>query len=147
MGPVEAIQIQVKMFTHRRLSYKNGQTKIGFSLYDSRNTTTITNIKPQETKSFKFEGGWLDVNARVQEPPQHNVMEIMVVYRRPQDLKEYSESAFYFVNPDGHWVPEKDSSLKGEPYKSMKKELIEIERGGPLSIYKEIGGDRLHTNK
>jgi len=147
MGPVEAVQIQVKMYSHRRLSYKTGETKIGMSLSDSSNTTTIPSINPQETKSFKFNEGWLNVNARLQEPPQNNVMEIMVIYRCPQDLEEYSESAYYFVNPDGHWVSETSSSLNGEPYESMKKELLEIDRGGPFSVYQENGGDRLHPNK
>ncbi len=147
MGPVEAVQVQVKIFAHRRVSYKTGETKIGMSLYDSSNKTTIPSIIPQETKLFQFNKGWLDGNARIQKPPQHNVMEIMVIYRHPQDLEEYSESAYYFVDPDGHWVHETSSSLKGEPYESMKKELLEMNREVPFSIYQEFGGDRLHPNK
>lgn len=147
-GPVEAVHVQIKMISHRYIpGHIPNQKKMSMSMLDSTNTTTISSIQPQETKSYKFREGWLDSNARIQEPPQHNVMEILVTYRHPQDLEEYSESAYYFVNPGGFWVPEGSSSLKGELYESLRMRLSGVVREGPSSVYKEWPGDPMHTNK
>lgn len=143
IGPVEAVQIKVEMISHR---YIPGQKKMSLSLKNTINTTAISTIPPQETRAYKFQDGWLEANARLQDPPQCYVMEILVTYRRPQDLKEYSESAYYFVDPAGLWVPENSSSLQGEPYDSMKTALFKMDRGS-FSIYREWEGDRLHSNR
>ena len=143
IGPIEAVQVKVEMFSHR---YFPKTKKIQASLQNSSNTTIISKIDPQETRSCKFKKGWLEESARVQEPPQNNVMEIMITYRRPQDLKEYKESAFYFVNPDGLWVPEGEYLLKGELYESIKKALFIVDRG-QFSVYRELSGDPLHSNQ
>jgi hypothetical protein len=142
-GPIEAIQIKVEMISHRYFPQKKGFMA---SLRNSINTTTISSIKPQETKSYEFQEGWLNSNARLQDPVQFNVMEILVTYRRPQDLKDYSDSAYYFINPNGLWVCEGSNSLKGEPYESMMTALFKLNRG-PFSIYREWEGDRLHSNR
>jgi hypothetical protein len=142
-GPVEAIQIKVEMISYRYFPEKQ---KFLMALKDSSNTTTISKIAPQETKSYRFLEGWLDANARLRDPPQCNVMEIRVTYRRPQDLEEYSESAYYFVDPDGLWVQEGSSSLKGDLYDSMGRALFSVDRGR-LSVYREWDGDPLHPNR
>lgn len=142
-GPVEAVQVKVQMVSHR---YFPARQMIQISLTGSNETTAISEIGPQATKSYAFGKGWLNTNARVQEPAQHNIMEIMVTYRRPQDLREYSESAYYFVNPDGLWVGERDSSLKGELYESMRTAVSKLDRG-PFSVYEERSGDPLHPNQ
>lgn len=142
-GPVEAVQTRVQMISHRFFP----QTKtIQVSVSASWDTTTTPKIIPQETKSYEFRKGWLDINARLNDPPQCNIMEILLTYRRPQDLKEYSESAYYFVDPNGFWVHEGSSSLKGEPYESMRTALFKVYRG-PHSVYTEWDGDPLHSNE
>ena len=143
-GPVEAVHIKVQMISHR---YFPTRQMIQISLTGSNETTSISTIAPQETKLNAFPKGWLDSNARLQDPPQFNIIEILLTYRRPQDLKAYSESAYYFVNPDGLWVHERSDSLKGELYESMKAALLKINRRGPGSVYREWGGDSLHPNE
>lgn len=145
IGPVEAVQVKVQLISHR---YYPTTEMIQISLTGPGGTTSISTIAPQETKSYTFPKGWLDTNARLQNPPQCNIIEILLTYRRPQDLREYSESAYYFVDPNGFWVPETSSSLKGELYESMKAALLKINRKGPMSLlYREWGGDSLHPNE
>jgi hypothetical protein len=144
IGPVEAVQVKVQLISHR---YFPTRQMIQVSLTGSDEVTSILKIAPQEWKWKAFPEGWLETNARLQNPPQCNIIEILLTYRRPQDLKEYSESAYYFVDPNGFWVPERSSSLKGELYESMKAALLKINREGPGSIYREWAGDSLHPNE
>ena len=143
IGPVEAVQVKVQLISHR---YFPATEMIQISLTGTDETTSISTIAPQETKSCVFPKGWLDSNARLHDPPQCNIMEILLNYRRPQDLKAYSESAYCFVDPNGFWTTETSSSLKGELYESMKAALLKINREGPGSIYREWDGDSLHPN-
>ena len=113
---------------------------------NSMNDIFIEKIDPQKTKSYKFCEGWINTNARLHNPPQHNIMEIQITYRRPQDLEEYNESAYYFVNPDGLWVSEKSSSLDSELYESIKSAIFNIDKEKKY-IYKEWERDKLHSNK
>ncbi len=144
VGPIEARQIKIKMFSHRYFTQTNN---INISGTFSENDCYIKSLLPQETKGFKFRKGWLDTNARLAQLPQHNIMEIKITYRRPQDLKEYDESAFYFVNQDGLWVPEKSSSLNTEFYKKLKEILFKRMSDENNMIYQEHNGDLLHSNK
>jgi|GEM_PF-6007095 len=143
IGPIEAQQIKIKMLSHR---YSPKQNRIFMSGSNSMNDIFIEKIDPQKTKSYKFREGWINTNARVHNPPQHNIMEIKITYRRPQDLEEYNESAYYFVNPDDLWVSEKSSSLDSELYESIKSAILNIDKEENY-IYKEWEGDKLHSNK
>lgn len=144
IGPVEAVQVKVQLISHR---YLLTSQEIGLSLTRSDLVTSIPKVAPQEWKWKAFPEGWLDTNARLQNPPQCNIMEILLTYRRPQDLKEYSESAYYFIDPNGLWKPERSGSLKGELYESMKAALPKINREGPGSMYGEWRSDSLHPNE
>lgn len=143
IGPIEAQQIKIKMLSHRYFLKKN---EILISGSNSMNDIFIEKIEPQKIKSYKFREGWINTNARLQNPPQHNIMEIQITYRRPQDLEEYSESAYYFVNPEGFWVGEKSSSLDSELYESIKSAILNIDKEENY-IYKEWERDKLHSNK
>lgn len=146
-GPVEAVQVKVQFFTHW-YSSKLDMIQIAGKTGGPGTTSIIETIKPQEVKGFEFPRGFLDTNARLYDPPQHNILEILITYRRPQDLNEYSESAYYFVNADGLWVPEMENSIRGaEPYESMRAALSRLKRTGPGSPYMEWGGDILHVNE
>jgi len=143
-GPVEAVQIRIRMFTHRYFS-KTGTVRM--SLNNSLHDIDAGKLTPRESKDYIFNDTWLNINARLIQPPEHNIMEIQITYRRPQDLKEYDESAFYFVNPKGSWAPENSSSLNTEPYKKIKKEMFDYKYKRMWDIiYKEWSGDSLHEN-
>jgi len=142
IGPIEAVQVNIQMYSHRFL-----QTgKLGVTLRESTNDIFIEKLSPQKGKAFEFNNSWLNTNARLAIPVQNNVMEIRIIYRRPQDLKEYDESAFYFVNPNGVWVPETESSLNTDFYEALKAELFGTIIKDSL-VYKEWGGDRLHPKE
>lgn len=138
-GPVDAVQVEVKLWAHR---FSSEQKKFYISLNDS--SENLGRIKPQETKSVKFQNGWLMTNARIEKPVQANVMEIRISYRRPQDLREYTKSAFYFVDPNESWVPERSSSLDSELYKTMMAALFDYVEQKQTILYFEVDGDRLH---
>jgi hypothetical protein len=142
VGSVDAVQIRVEMIAHR---FFPSSGKIQVQLRNSETEVVIDKLPPQSWRNFGFPKGWLDTNARLANQPECNVMEIWIRYRRPQDLKEYNESAFYFISPDGLWVPETDSCLSTEFYQKLKEALFEaVNRKGPLSVYNEYHGDRLH---
>jgi hypothetical protein len=143
-GPLEAVQIKVQMILHR---YFPETKMVQGHVTATWNTSAIPKLEPQETKAYAFREGFLETESRIQNPPQYNIMEILLTYRRPQDLKEYSESAYYFVNPNGLWVHEEESSLKGELYESMRAALVKMDRLGPVSVYREWPGDPLHRNE
>lgn len=143
IGPIEAQQIKIKMLFHRYSPEKN---KIIMSKSDSMNDIFVEKIDPQKTKSYKFREGWLNTHATLYNPPQLNIMEIQITYRHPQNLEEYNESAYYFVNPDGLWFGEKSCSLDSELYESIKLAIFNIDKEEKY-IYKEWEGDKLHSNK
>jgi hypothetical protein len=143
VGPVEAQQIKILRISHR---YSSDANKIFASGSASTNDVFIEKLNPQESKSYKFHLDWINTNARLHEPVQHNVMEIKITYRRPQDLEEYDESAYYFVNPDGLWVSEASSSLNSTLYESIKSAIFNVNKDENM-IYKEFEQDKLHSNK
>jgi hypothetical protein len=115
----------------------------------SGNDAFFETIAPRGTKVVNFQKGWLERNARLEAPPHHNILEIRLQYRRAQDLEAYDVSAFYFINPDGRWVSEDDSSLRDAIYHALK----EAAKGYRLTIPKLFlrplyeDGDFLHENK
>jgi hypothetical protein len=141
VGPVEAQQIEIKMYSHR---FSEKTETVHISVSGSENDVLIGELNPQETKGFNFSDGWLNTNARVALPPQNNIMELRITYRRPQDLKEYVESAYYFVDPAGMWVTEASSSLDTDLYKTMKRALFDMTSEKENPIYHDWGGDMLH---
>jgi len=58
-----------------------------------------------------------------EEQKQYRILEINLNYRREVDLKEYSESAFFFYSPDGIWVNETSSALDSALYEQMKNAI------------------------
>lgn len=144
IGPVDAVQVTVKMYSHR---YFPSLGKISFTLECSENNAFFERIEPRGREVVKFREGWLDSNARVQVPPQHNILEIRIEYRRDQDLEAFNFSAFYYVNSDGRWVSETDSSLREPIYHTLKEAANDHSSSFPqyfLGRYEE--GDVLHKN-
>jgi len=140
IGSIDALQVKIQMYSHRFFP-ETGEIQV--IVQDSTNNIFIEGIRPQESRAFKFNNTWLNVSARLETPVQNNVIEIRITYRRPQDLKEYDESAFYFVNPDGLWASEKDSSLNTEFYETIKVAVFGLTLKDAF-IYNEWEGDRLH---
>ena len=140
-GPIDAVQLEIQLISHRYFPHKK---KILVTGSGSNRTYSIPKLSPQQRKGFLFPKGWLNSNARLQEPPEHNVMEIRLTYRRESDKHQFSESSFYFVDPEGRWVSEFSSSLTPyyEPIKQAALEASNWYPPGDLSH-----SDRLHPRQ
>lgn len=117
-GPVEALQIEVHLITYR---YDGSIIKVVGYGTGTDEHYQADKIDPFRSGFFPFKEIFLDVNARIQKPAQHNAFEIRISYRRPPDMTYYTESAYYFVNPDGDWVNENNGSLVPERYNPIMK--------------------------
>jgi len=137
-GPIEALQLEAKLITHR---YFEKTKDIRVSGTGSESSFAIAKLEPLKTAIFEIPEHFLYVNAMLHEPKEHNVLELRVTYRRSPDFMIFSESAFYFVNPDGLWVSESSSSLNPEVYEIVKQAAYQmLSRDVPLNI----GSDRLY---
>ena len=137
-GPVDALQLKAKLIAHR---YYEKTKNIRISGTGSETIFAVQKLEPLKTVIFEVPEHFLYVNAMIQEPKEYNVLELRIDYRRPPDLKSFSESAFYFVNPDGVWVSESSSSLKPETYETIKNAAYAmLSRNSPLNL----GWDKLY---
>ncbi len=145
-GPVEAVQVSANVLSRR---YYPSAKQIAVTVGGSVNKAHFAKIEPNQTEVFAFERGWLDTNARLHEPPHHNIMELRLEYRRPQDLQIYGVSAIYFVNPDGKWVPETDNSVQTPSYNELREAVLSHRLTMPkrFSLPRAEEGDLLHEDK
>ncbi len=124
-GPGGAEQLTINLCTH---FFKDGKIK----LFDpgTEKQYIVPRLDPLTLPvTFPFDEDWLNVNARLQKPLEHNIIEIRLTYRVPPDLNQkFQESAFYFINPEGRWVSENDSSLKPEIYNQMRHAVLEASK-------------------
>jgi hypothetical protein len=140
-GPVDALQLEASLITHR---YFEKEKQIRVSGAGSDSSFAIPKLEPLKSAAFEVSEHFLYVNAMIQKPKEHNVLELRVTYRRPPDFALFSESAFYFVNPDGLWVPESSNSLKPDVYNMIKKAAYNMLN---RDIPREIEWDRLYPVK
>ncbi|MFH2137401.1 MAG: hypothetical protein ABII88_02695 [Candidatus Omnitrophota bacterium] len=143
IGPIDALQVKVEMYTHRFIP-KTG--KFPVSTRDSSHEHYVPKLEPQKPEAFKFSSHWLNVNSRVAIPPENNVIEIRITYRRPKDLKEFDESAFFFISPENNWVGENETIINTETYDKIKAALFKYVTKETIPIYDEWRGDLLHEN-
>ena len=136
-GPIEAQQLEIQLISHRYIPQKGG---IGLSTFGTEERYRVPKLEPFSSQLFKFPELWLEVNARIQKPPHHNIMEIRLKYRRPVDLAVYEASAFYFINPSGCWVTENDQSLQPEVYEPIKYAVFKASE----KEFRYLGQDKLH---
>ncbi len=137
-GPVDAHQLEAKFITHQ---YYEKTKKIQVSGRGSDTTFTIPKLSPFKDVTFEVSEHFLYGNAMLQEPKEYNILELRISYRRFPDYPKFSESAFYYVNPDGLWVGEYSSSLSSDLYERLKQAAYAM-----LSkdITLDLGWDRLH---
>lgn len=122
IGPVEAVQVEIQFITH----YYNGVSgTIGVSGMSSEEHWSIDELFPLDYSAHVVSKFFLDTNARLYEPIEHNIIEARILYRRNPDRKLFVKRAFYFISPEGIWVPENSSALKSDIYSKMKQELLE----------------------
>lgn len=108
VGPVNAVQLTIDLIS---LRYSPKKNSIDVYVSGSEHTQYVEALAPHHEVSFPFEDHFLEVNARLESPVEHNVFAIRVTYRRDSDRRRFVARSFYFVNPDGRWVSENDSSL------------------------------------
>ena len=86
---------------------------------------SIPQLAPFKQEIFEVKSHFLYGQAMLQNPPEHNILEIRLVYSRAPYMPQLAESAFYFVSPDGLWVGEHSSVLLPEKYDPIKQAAIE----------------------
>lgn len=138
-GPGIAEQLIIDLCTH---FFKDGKIKKFIYGNEPKLQYKISELKPLTPPiTFLFDEDWLNVNARLQKPLEHNIIEIRLTYRVPPDLNQkFQESTFYFINPEGRWVSENNSSLKPEIYNQMRHAVLEASK----SLKTDYRHDPLH---
>ena len=119
-GPVDAIQVQVRFYFHK---YFPKLQKVHASATGSDLQWTIDKLAPLKPENIEInESSLNDLLPAISNNEKHyHILEIRLNYRHEVGLKEYSESAFYFVSPEGKWVNETSSALNSEIYKPIKE--------------------------
>jgi len=122
-GPIDAVQVQVQFYFHK---YSEEQQKVVISGWDSGQQWTLDRLP--SLKQVNIGVNELSLKGMLPALSDHEkycrILEIRLNYRREVDLKKYSERAFYFVNPDGEWVSERDSTLNSDFYKEIKEAVF-----------------------
>ncbi len=141
-GPVDAIQVQIQFHFHQYLPSKK---KIGVTMTETDLQWTIDRLPPLKQVDIKFnEVSLFTVLPAVNTREDHyRILEIRLIYRREVDLKEYDESAFYFVNQEGIWIGEHNNSLDPEIYGPIKEAAFS--RFNIESDRLDISSDTLHS--
>lgn len=117
-GPVDAVQLRARFYV---LRYFPKKKKIGAVATGSNLQWTISRLSPTKTATIKIKESQLSSLLPVFENKENRVLEMRLTYRRDVDLKQYSVSAFYFMNQEGKWVNERSSSLDAKIYNPIKE--------------------------
>lgn len=117
-GPVDALQIEAALISHR---YSDKTNDVKVSLISTETSFFSETLKPFKKIIFPVPAHFLYGNAMIEEPRTNNILQFKITYKRPPDFKSNTESAFYYVDPDGIWVRENSNSLTDEKYRHIKK--------------------------
>ena len=137
-GPVDAYQLEIHLVHHRYIKELN---KISISGGGTETRHTIPKLLPFKQVVFTVPKHFIYGQALIQNLPEHNVLEIRMVYRRSPDMAQFADSSFYFVSPDGLWVGEHSSALVPETYGPIKQAAFEMLKRSQI---KDLHWDTLH---
>jgi len=141
-GPLQVLQLEIQPIAHRYLA---NEKKFALAQWGSEELQVVDKLEPLRSISFAFSDHWLNLEARMQEPSEHNVMEIRLTYRCPPDMRQFVEGAFYFLSPEGRWVGENDASLTPEVYEPLKQAVLEF--AAEITTDTTYASDILHPIK
>ena len=123
-GPVDAIQVQVQFHFLRYFPDQNN-IRAAMTMTGSDLQWTIERLPPLKSVDIKFNETLLSSYLpAINFEQHHRILEILLIYRREVDLKEYNESAFYFMSQEGLWVTENNTALDSELYKPIKEAVF-----------------------
>ncbi len=122
-GPIEATELVVEPIKYEywgkdrrfKTASKNSILRFTHPKLDSQQSTTVA-----------YDEQWLRSLAVTSQPPDYSVLGIRIEYRHPMDKRPFTEAAFFFVNPEGRWVEEGDSSLPLKIYDPIRSSLLEF---------------------
>jgi hypothetical protein len=137
-GPVVAFQLEIHFIHHRYFKKLN---TIMISGGGTETRYSIPRLVPFKQETFAVKDHFLYGQAMLQNPPEHNILEIRLVYRRAPDMSQFAESAFYFVSPDGLWVGEHSSALVPDIYDPLKQAAFEMLRRSKIE---DLHWDTIH---
>lgn len=104
-GSTDALQLEIHIIHHR---YIEKLKKIWISGGGTETRYSIPQLAPFKQEIFEVKSHFIYGQAMLQNPPEHNILEIRLVYRRAPDKAQFAESAFYSVCLQG-------SPIKGRP--------------------------------
>ena len=141
-GPVDAVQFQIQLYFLRYLPTKK---KVGIAATGSDLQWTHDRLPPLKEINININRISLAnmLPSIRSDEEQYRILEIRLTYRREVDLKEYSESAFYFTNPKGRFVNENDNSLDSEIYTAIKEAAFKRFNIDKTSL--DFSSDKLHS--
>jgi len=138
LGLSDVMQMNIK-FTS--LGYDVSSQIIGVAFSQADWEWGFFELKASEAKVFDLPASLLGRNTRSQEPVHHNILKVRIKYVRKHDLKEFEERAFYFVNPEGRWVPEGDKSINSQEYYEIREAVLSLPTSG---LVEKGSSDLLH---
>ena len=120
LGPIDAVQMTVEFMVH----YYDLSGDRFISTGGTEGLTKIVNLPPMQSRSFEISEHFLNVNSRLHEPLQNNIIEARISYRKDPDRELFVKRALYFINPEGRWVTEINNSLESEEYLKIKEKIL-----------------------
>lgn len=117
-GPVTATQVKIVGHIFRYYEEYN-ELKIEATLSDLQ--WEIGDLQPQKDTIVIFDERLIFAFFDPRLKREHHIFGLRLFYRRTSDMKLFIEQAFYFLNPDGKWVSEINSSLIDSVYAPIKK--------------------------
>ena len=127
LGPSSVGQMNM-LFTS--LGYDVSSKNIGVAFSQADWEWGIPGLEVSESKVFNLPASLLGRNTRSQEPVHHNILEVRIKYARYPDMKQFEERAFYFVNPEGRWVPEGDKTINSQEYYEILEAVLNLPTAG-----------------
>ena len=141
-GPIDAIQLTIQFHF---LRYDSVSENIRLYMSATGRPWTLAKLEAMESKFFTLPPELLETS-RLPEPANYHVMEACITFRREPDRKFFGGRAFYFINPEGRWVSERDQTINWEPYEAI---IEAAHQSRPCAlIHQKIAlrpGDLLHA--
>jgi len=122
-GPVDAVQVEIGLYV---LRYSPERKKIMLGGTTGELQWTFERLPHLKATTLKVSE--LDLYslfpALDSEEKGNQAVELRLTYRREVDLKQYTASAFYFMNEEGRFVSEGDPSVDSEIYEPIRKTVF-----------------------
>jgi hypothetical protein len=139
-GPLDAINVRVEL---RLYFYLESTKQVKGLINDSSWNFQAPKLEVHNQVSFPFPSGFW---SQIQEArsSQRNIFGVRIIYHHPTSLATTVSEAFYFLDPNGRWVQENDSSLKPDLYDDLREAVLKRAQEQTEDLSSAGFSDRLH---